>query len=47
MLMLDISRVESNLSYLLGDATAGSEGNDVVGCSQLAGLKLSGLSTGL
>ena len=41
--------MESNLSSLLGDATgvtAGSEGNDVVGCSQSAGLKLSGQSTG-
>ena len=38
--------MESNLSYLLGDATAGSEDNDVVGCSQSAGLKLSGQSTG-
>ena len=41
--------MESNLLSLLGDATdatAGSEGNDVVGCSQLAGLKLSGQSTG-
>ena len=41
--------MESNLSSLLcgaTDATGGSEGNDVVGCSQSAGLKLLGELTG-
>ena len=38
--------MESKLLGDITDATARSEGNDVVGCSQSADLKLSGQSTG-